>query len=192
MHPLNDPWFEHTVRCHPWSMGRRRVKAAGGQARITEIGPIIGFAGYAGMNQLYLHRFERSTRSQLIPWHADTAFHDESYPVFHGFEGNRLRRRVRRVPEPRQEFFDALLSTAASVAPPADESDMSWIEHEIRSAHAAIAPWMEVDPVKPYTNQQFSIDMAGRSTSPANGGDSSSRSDARTPQRRGYPEERGV
>ena len=118
-----------------------------------------GFAGYAGMNNFYLYRFEQSMRSQFIPWDADTAFHDVGYPVLQGFDENLLLKRLMRIPAMRQVFFHALTATAASVMAPVDERGTPWIEQEIETAYALIGPWMEADVRKPYTNDEFVADV---------------------------------
>jgi spore coat protein CotH len=118
-----------------------------------------GLAGYAGMNNFYLYRFEQSMRSQFIPWDADTAFHDVAYPVLQGFDENVLLKRLMRIPAMRELFFDALAATAASVMNPVDTRGTPWIEQEIETGYALIAPWMEVDLRKPYTNDEFKADV---------------------------------
>ena len=43
-----------------------------------------GIAGYAGVNNFYLYRFEDSMRSQFILWDEDNAFRALDFPMHGG------------------------------------------------------------------------------------------------------------
>lgn len=112
-----------------------------------------GILGYAGVNNFYLYRFENSSRVQFILWDEDNAFHSADFPILEGHERNVLMRRAMSVPELNAAYFDGLRAAAASAAEPA--GDVSWLEQEIQQQRSIMDAAMRVDPVKPFTNEQY-------------------------------------
>ena len=105
-----------------------------------------GTLGYAGANNFYLYRFERSTRSQWIPWDEDNAFRAVDYPILPGYEQNVLVRRAMRVPELRAAYIEGLQAAAAFA---------DWLEYEVQFERSLISDSMRADTLKPFTNTEF-------------------------------------
>ena len=114
-----------------------------------------GVAGYAGVNNFYLYRFEDSTRSQFILWDEDNAFRAPDFPILEGHEQNVLVRRAMAVPRLRKVYFDALLEAAAIASAPASSAGVGWLEREIRQQSRLIAESMREDTFRPFTNEDF-------------------------------------
>ena len=105
-----------------------------------------GILGYAGVNNFYLYRPERSSRSQFVAWDEDYAFFAADYPIFQGHERNVLMRRAMAVPALRDVYFESLLAAAGAAE--------GWLEEEIRRQRALIGDALRSDDVKPFTNDQ--------------------------------------
>ena len=105
-----------------------------------------GILGYAGVNNFYVYRPERSPRSQILAWDEDNAFFAADYPILQGHERNILMRRAMAVPELRAVYVDSLLAAA-------DAAD-GWLEDEIRRQRALIREALQSDDLKPFTNAQ--------------------------------------
>ena len=118
-----------------------------------------GFTGYAGMNNFYFYRFERTRQSVVIPWDADTAFSDVAYPLLQGFEENRLVARLMRLPRERALFLAAIAETVAALTAADPDTGLPWLEQEIRTCHEQIAAAMRADERKPFTNEEFEADI---------------------------------
>jgi spore coat protein H len=108
-----------------------------------------GILGYAGMANFHFYRFEESTRSQFIAWDEDKSFDAADRPILIGHNENVLVRRAMAVPALRAAFFDGLLEVSASAMA------SNWLQQEIQTRRAQVTPFMLVDPVKPYTNDEF-------------------------------------
>ena len=119
----------------------------------TFIAEVDGILGYAGMANFHFYRFENSTRSQFIAWDEDRAFDAADRPILIGHDENVLVRRAMTVPSLRSAFFDGLLEVTASAMA------SGWLGQEIQTRRAQITPFMLLDPVKPYTNEQFEATM---------------------------------
>ena len=105
-----------------------------------------GILGYAGVNNFYVYRPERSPRSQFVAWDEDNAFFAPDFPILYEHERNVLMRRAMAVPELRAVYFDSLLAAA-------DAAD-GWLEDEIRRQRALIRDALQADDLKPFTNDQ--------------------------------------
>jgi spore coat protein CotH len=105
-----------------------------------------GILGYAGVNNFYVYRAERSPRSQFVAWDEDNAFFAPDYPILQGHERNVLMRRAMAVPELRALYFDSLLAAA--------DAAEGWLEEEIRRQRAMIREALQADDLKPFTNEQ--------------------------------------
>jgi spore coat protein CotH len=114
-----------------------------------------GVLGYAGVNNFYLYRFERSTRSQFIPWDDDNAFRALDHPILPDWQLNVLVRRALNVPELRAAFVDSLLTTAALATTPAVPGAPGWLEQEIQFERALISAAIYADTTKPFSNEDF-------------------------------------
>ncbi|MBF8301164.1 MAG: hypothetical protein HW394_1534 [Acidobacteria bacterium] len=114
-----------------------------------------GIAGYAGVNNFYLYRFEDSVRSQFILWDEDNAFRAPDFPILEGHDQNVLVRRAMRVPELRAAYFDSLLEAAAIASEPTSSPGIGWLEREIRQQRSLIEQSMREDTLKPFTNEEF-------------------------------------
>ncbi len=125
---------------------------------LAEPDGILGGNGTANFN---LYRFEGSTRSQFIPWDEDIAFETTDWSIFRFHGDYVLMRRAMEVPALRQAYFDALLEVAASAMTPAtaDPAGPGWLEQEMRTRRTLITPFMHLDPVKPYVNEEFDAAM---------------------------------
>lgn len=119
-----------------------------------------GILGYAGVNNVYLYRFENSARSQLIVWDEDNAFHAPDYPILAGHDRNVLMRRAMAVPELRVRYFRELLEAAASATEPVRRGGPGWLEHEIQRQRRLITESMLEDRFRPFTDDQFEEGIA--------------------------------
>ena len=106
-----------------------------------------GVAGYAGVNNFYLYRFEDSERSQFILWDEDNAFRAPDFPVLEGHDQNVLVRRAMAVPRLREVYLDSLLEAATLAS--------GWLEEEVHQQHALIEEYMRQDTFRPFTNADF-------------------------------------
>ena len=120
-----------------------------------------GILGYAGMANFHLYRFEDSTRSQFIAWDEDRAFDAADRPILIGHDENVLMRRAMSIPALRAAYFDGLLE-AAAVA-----TTSGWLAQEIATRRAQVTPFMQTDPVKPYSNEEFEAAMNALAAFPA-------------------------
>jgi spore coat protein H len=125
---------------------------------VAEPDGILGGNGTANFN---LYRFEASTRSQFIPWDEDIAFESTEWPITWMHKEYVLMRRAMEVPSLRTAYLDALLEvTAAAMAPAtANPAGPGWLEQEMRTRRAQITPFMHLDPLKPYFNEQYEAAM---------------------------------
>lgn len=114
-----------------------------------------GVAGYAGVNNFYLYRFEDSDRSQFILWDEDNAFRAPDFSIVEGHDQNVLLRRAMAVPRLRQIYFDALLEAAGLASEPVTSRGARWLEHEIREQHRLIDESMREDTFRPFTSGDF-------------------------------------
>ena len=125
---------------------------------VAEPDGILGGVGTANFN---LYRFEASTRYQFIPWDEDIAFESTEWPISRMHQEYVLMRRAMEVPSLRDAYLTGLLEvTDAAVGPVAAiPAGPGWLEQEMRKRRAQITPFMHMDPVKPYTNEQFEAAM---------------------------------
>jgi len=122
---------------------------------VAEPDGILGGAGTANFN---LYRFEASTRSQFIPWDEDIAFETAEWSIFQFHADYPLMRRAMEVPALRNAYLDALLEVTTAAG---------WLEQEMRTRRAQITPFMHMDAVKPYFNEQFDAAMDALISFPA-------------------------
>ena len=129
-----------------------------------------GALGYAGLNNFYLYRFEKSARSQFLDWDADNTFHTIDYSITAEHDNNVLMKRAMRIPALRDAYFTSLLQAVRSAEEYSDdEADADvrlglrprgWLEREVDRLYTQIRTTMRADPVKAYTNEEFEDGVA--------------------------------
>jgi spore coat protein CotH len=115
---------------------------------------IDGILGYAGMNNVYLHRRSTTRQHQFLPWDKDHTFYQWDYPLMTGAYENALMRRILEHPELRSRYADRLLEAVALA------TDGDWLEREIWAAYEQIREAALADPLKPYSNEEFEQTVA--------------------------------
>jgi spore coat protein CotH len=125
-----------------------------------------GILGYAGMNNFYMYRFERSTRSQFLAWDKDNAFHSADFPILRNVGDNVLSRRTLNVEQFRNRYLDTLLDAVRSALEPEEAEDGAgadgepaagpgWLEREVIRQYTQIRTLARSDTFKPYSNAEF-------------------------------------
>jgi hypothetical protein len=124
-----------------------------------------GLLGYAGMNNFYLYRFEKSTKSQFLVWDADNTFRAIDYSITAEHDNNELMKRAMKIPALRSAYFTSLLEAARSLEEfSEDEAEADaklkvaprgWLEREIDRLYAQIRTAMRADPYKAFTDDEF-------------------------------------
>jgi len=127
----------------------------------TFMGEFDGLVGLNAVNNFYLYRFRSDNRSQLIPWDKDAALQGVDIPVTARMDANVLVRRAMIVPELRQTFMDTLSQcTAMASEPGASDDPRGWLAREIDRQTSQIAASVAADPVYPFSQDQFTQDVA--------------------------------
>ncbi len=104
-----------------------------------------GLTGFAGSNNVYLHRPKNSDRHVFVPWDRDQAFFSVYSPIYLRAHENRLVRQTLAFPD-----LNALyLAQVAEVARISSEGN--WLLTVIQQADALIAPAALADPLTPFT-----------------------------------------
>ena len=129
-----------------------------------------GFLGYAGVNNLYLYRFEKKTLSQFLDWDADNTFHAIDYSILAGHDENVLMRRAMKIPELRAVYFNTLLATAASVEEFSEEDAQAdarlglqprgWLEREIDRLWTQVQASARADVFDPFAYEDVEAAVA--------------------------------
>ncbi len=127
---------------------------------------IDGIVGDWGMNNFYLYRFERSTRSTLIPWDKSEAFKGgvtasiwRNVDDVPASQQNVLVSRALQVPALRGLFLDTLLRCADAAAEDAAGTGTGWFEGEVRRAYAQIRDAALEDSATPFPDDAFEADV---------------------------------
>jgi hypothetical protein len=127
---------------------------------------VDGVLGDWGMNNFYLYRFERSTRSTLIPWDKSESFKGGvAASIWRNLDDvpssrqNVLLSRAMQVPELRGLFLDTVLQCADAALGEEAGSGAGWLEGEIRRAYDQIRDAVLEDPQKPFSNDAFEADV---------------------------------
>jgi spore coat protein CotH len=110
-----------------------------------------GFLGYAGMNNFYFYRLERSQQHVFIAWDEDNGFWESNFPVTMRQDDNVLMRKAMQVPELRDTFYQALSDAAASADEQTGPDNLSWLEYEMRRQMDLVAQALRDDENKPYS-----------------------------------------
>ena len=131
----------------------------------SELAEWDGLLGYAGINNFYLYRFEKSTRSQFLDWDADNTFRAIDYSITAGHDTNELMKRAMRIPSLRSQYFISLLEAARSAEEYSEDEAQAdarlniaprgWLEREIDRFYAQIRATMRADTLKNFTNDEF-------------------------------------
>ena len=123
------------------------------------VADVDGVLGFAGINNFYLYRFERTTVSQMIPWDKDLAFDSPVRSIFENVDKNVLARRALTIPSLRELYLETL-RTAAAIATETEGNDpRGWLEREVDREVDQIRVWAEADPVKPQSNEAFAAEV---------------------------------
>jgi spore coat protein CotH len=122
-----------------------------------------GIVGYAGLNNFYFYRFERSTRSQFIVWDKDNALTSSDFPVFRNLDRNVIVRRAYAVDSLKQAYLDTITSAADNILEGMENNDpgTGWLAREIERVYALVANAALQDPNKPYSNEEFEAAVSG-------------------------------
>ncbi len=105
-----------------------------------------GFNGYDGMNNFYLYRLENSAKHVFIAWDEDNAFLAPDFQLTTRFDDNILTRNTMQLPALSVQYHN-VLQEAATLA-----SD--WMQAEMQRQLTMIAPAMQEDSLKPYSNAE--------------------------------------
>jgi hypothetical protein len=155
-----DDLFEHDVS--PFLDLPQFMKYVAIQSELAEWD---GLLGYAGINNFYLYRFEKSTRSQFLDWDADNTFRAVDYSITAEHDTNMLMKRAMKIPSLRNMYFTSLLEAARSLEEYSDDEAQAdkklkiaprgWLEREVDRLYAQIGPTMRADTLKNFTNDEF-------------------------------------
>lgn len=143
------------------------------------LGETDGMLGDWAINNFYMYRLERSTRSILFPWDRSQSFTGgPGFSIWHNIfdipaqSRNRLMDRTARVNALLDVYLDTLLKAAdkASTPVPTDTAAAAlsrtpaveppppppgWLETEILRQYQQIHAVALADTYKPYTNEEF-------------------------------------
>ncbi len=137
-----------------------------------------GMLGDWAINNFYMYRLEKSTRSVLIPWDRSQSFTGgPDFSIWHNVDDiprqsrNRLMDRAMGFIDLRDVYLDALLRAADIASKPVEEEgDVAsvgsrsaasppprpgWFETEILREYQQIQSAARSDTFKPYTNDEF-------------------------------------
>jgi len=155
-----DDLFERDVS--PYLDLTQFMKYVGTQSALAEWD---GLLGYAGVNNLYLYRFEKSKKSQFLVWDADNTFHAIDYSITAEHDSNALMKRAMKIPSLRSAYFTSLLEATRSAEEFSEEeaeadaklkiAPRGWLAREIDRLYAQIRTPMRSDPLKAFTNEEF-------------------------------------
>jgi hypothetical protein len=114
-----------------------------------------GLLGYAGLNNVYLYRFEGRRRAQFLPWDKDNSFAAADYPILQGVDDNVLARRAMAVPALKTAYLRALLAAVEAASELDPDDPRGWLEREVERAYEQVRAWVLADPFKPYSDEEF-------------------------------------
>lgn len=129
-----------------------------------------GFLGNWGMNNFFMYRPPLVNQFRLIVWDKSQAFVDgQSYSIWHNITDvpavnrNRLMTRALEYGDLRDLYLETLLEAGRSASEvPLDTllgDPRGWLEREIDRAYGLISPSVLADTLKPYTNEQFQLEI---------------------------------
>jgi spore coat protein CotH len=110
-----------------------------------------GFLGFAGMNNFYLYQYGGQNRFTFIPWDKDTAFQEESWPLFQRVEENVITRRLFEDPALQRTYANQVLRAVDSFV------NREWLLPQLEAAYGQIREAALVDPHKPFSNEEFEL-----------------------------------
>jgi spore coat protein CotH len=92
-----------------------------------------GIAGDFGVNNFYLYRYEKSNRSEILPWDKSRTFRSVDRSVWLNTDVNVLTRRALAIPALRNSFVETISSAAMLAGGPG-----GWLEQEITREYSQI------------------------------------------------------
>jgi len=142
------------------------------------LGETDGMLGDWAINNFYMYRLERSTRSVLIPWDRSQSFTGgPGFSIWHNIfdipaqSRNRLMDRAVKFTNLQDVYLDALLKAADIASAPVSQDGVAaltrsgaaepappppgWLETEILRQYQQIRAIARSDTFKPWTNEEF-------------------------------------
>lgn len=125
---------------------------------------IDGFLGNWGMNNFYFYRFDTQKRFTFIAWDKSEAFKGGiEYAIWRNISGvpsglqNRLVMRTFAHADLVDLYVETLLGCARSAGERQVDSldERGWLERELLKEYNQVREAALADPVKPYTNDEF-------------------------------------
>lgn len=107
-----------------------------------------GLVGGVGMNNFYLYRFAGKRLSMLIPWDQDNSFSRLDMPPSENMGDNVLAAKIWSEPKYRNAYLARLLDIA-------DLFNSDWFERQARQEYEQIREAAYLDPLTPYTREEF-------------------------------------
>lgn len=111
-----------------------------------------GFNGYAGMNNFFLYRLEKSTKHVFLPWDEDVAFLTPDFAITTRLDENVLTRKTLALSGYSSQYFSVLLEAADSAS--------GWLRQEIQRQFDMIEEAMLADPAKLFPVEQYQSEKA--------------------------------
>ena len=115
-----------------------------------------GLLGGSGMDNFFLYRFPHSRLWTFIPWDQDQSFTQLDEPVNQNMAQNILARKIWDEPKYRARYLSTIVQIGKMVGtPPGDGAAPGWLEQEIQRDADQIRDAVSVDPLKPYSTDDF-------------------------------------
>jgi spore coat protein CotH len=109
-----------------------------------------GFNGYAGMNNFYFYRLEKSTKHVFIAWDEDVAYLQPDFAINTRVEENVLTRKTLALSGYASQYLSVLSESADSAS--------GWLRQEMQRQFDMIEGAMLEDTQKPYSNADYRSD----------------------------------
>ena len=126
-----------------------------------------GFLGNWGMNNFYLYRPAATHQFRLIVWDKSQAFLEgPTISIWRNItntpeaQRNRLMSRALEYPDLRARYLDTLVEAGVSASQVSPSDPRGWMEREVERAYALIGSWVQTDPLKGFTNEEFESAVA--------------------------------
>jgi spore coat protein CotH len=114
-----------------------------------------GLAGYKGLANFYLYRYDDSSRHLFVPWDKDQTFYVANRDIHHGLADNVLIRRALDVPELRTLYYETLLETARIASERETEGGDGWLHRLIVQSADQIRGAVLADPNRWFGTEDF-------------------------------------
>jgi hypothetical protein len=102
-------------------------------------------------DNFYLYQYGGQNRFTFIPWDKDTAFQEESWPLFQRVEENVITRRLLEDPALQRTYADQVLRAVDSFV------NAEWLLPQLEAAYRQIREAALVDPHKTFSNEEFEL-----------------------------------